>query len=640
MVLAGFYLLSTPENVPKRAEQYADLQIQLEVGEKIERINIWQDEEMYYFFLPSTAKLNSITFCNVYSQDTIWLNGEEKFSNIETDVVYELQCMFDGITLEKVPLQFVQSANIAVMFVETQSKTTDAIHASKEAEEPANVVLINEKGKVDYNSEIEYIRTRGNSTFLNFEKKAYQLKLNERASFLGMPKGKKWILLANAIDDSFIRNALVYEFAQEYTAVPSIEGTFVDLYMNGTYCGNYYLCEKVEVDKYRVQITDLDSKNETENGKQVVEAAETIEVEDGKYRACQGLNNPDDITGGYLLESITEEEYASVTSGFRTNGGYYFKITSPQNATIEQAKYICSLFDEFETAIETKDGIHPKTGKHYTDYIDLDSWIEKYLIDEVFHDPDSQVASLFFYKDADSIDTHIFAGPVWDYDRAIGSYGANSYELDDPMKIGIYGIYVPKIIKKYPEAKELLQDKLKHIFIPYIEEQLNADVSKYEALLTASIHCDNIRWPQNYDYYAAFESSMDYIKSFMQQKKNALEELWLKEEVYHTVSFLDYDGNLIQTYRVKHGEYLSQQIATPRCYVAVFTGWTNVFTGKAYDARLPILENSIYQSEWLSLDLLMQNGLNMAEMDVLQVDVDAMEDLLRFIKEKQKEQAE
>lgn len=126
----------------------------------------------------------------------------------------------------------------------------------------------------------------------------------------------------------------------------------------------------------------------------------------------------------------------------------------------------------------------------------------------------------------------------------------------------------------------------------------------------------------------------------MQQKKNALEELWLKEEVYHTVSFLDYDGNLIQTYRVKHGEYLSQQITTPRCYVAVFTGWTNVLTGKAYDARLPILENSIYQSEWLSLELLMQNGLNMAEMDVLQVDVEAMEDLLRFIKEKQKEQAE
>lgn len=639
MVLAGFSLLLDQEPVPDPAEQYSDLQIQLEVGEKIERISIWQDTEaeMYYFFLPSAAKLESIRFCNISKEDSLILDGQEVYSDIVLEHFYEMQLVLQGVYLEPVKMQFIQSGNLAAMFIETESHTTDQIHNSKEAEEAATVVLVDEQGKVDYYSEIEYIRTRGNSTFANFDKKAYQLKCNKRASLLGMAKAKKWILLANAIDDSFVRNALVYQFAQEHTTIPSIEGKFLDLYINGSYCGNYYLCEKAEVDKNRLDITDLDAANEKVNTKEVVESAETVEIENGKYRACPELENPDDITGGYLVESITEEEYASVLSGFRTNGGYYFKITSPQKATLEQVKYICGLFDAFEAAIETEDGINPESGKHYTEYIDLESWIEKYLIDEVFHDPDAQVASLFFYKDADSADTHIFAGPVWDYDRAIGSYGENNYELDDPTKIGIYGIYVPQILKKDVNAKELLKEKLQKIFIPYIENELNQDVTEYQVLLEASCFCDKKRWPQNYGYYSDLDSSMEYIKYFMHQKKRVLENTWLQEEQYHSITFLDYDGNAIKTYRVKHGEYLKEEIIMPRCYVALFSGWKNVATGKSYDTRIPILEDAVYQSEWLELSVLMENGLNVSDIDLSKIDIEALEDFIRFIKDQQKE---
>lgn len=639
MVLAGFSLLLDPERIPEPAEQYADLQIQLEVGEKVERISIWQDteENIYYFFLPSTAKLESIRFCNISKEDVLLLDGQENPTDIALQYGYEMQLAIQGEYLEPVKLEFIQSANLSAMFIETESHTTDQIHSSKEVEEAATVVLIDEQGKVDYYSEIEYIRTRGNSTFVNFDKKAYQLKFKKRASLLGMEKAKKWILLANAIDDSFVRNALVYDFAQEYISVPSIEGKFLDLYVNGDYCGNYYLCEKAEVDKNRLNITDLDLANEKINTKELVEAAETAVVEDGKYRACLDLQNPDDITGGYLVESITEEEYASVLSGFQTNAGHYFKITSPQKATLEQAKYICGLFDAFEAAIDAEDGIDPESGKHYTEYIDLESWIEKYLIDEVFHDPDSQVASLFFYKDADSVDTHIFAGPVWDYDRAIGSYGASAYELDDPTKIGIYGIYVPQILAKDTVAKELLKEKLQTVFIPYIENVLNQDVTEYQKLLEASCLCDKVRWKENYGYYSDLDSSMEYIKYFMHQKKTVLENVWLQEEQYHSITFLDYDGNAIKTYRVKHGGYLTENIITPRCYVALFSGWRNTATGKSYDARIPILEDAVYQSEWLELSVLMENGLNVSDIDLSKVDIEGLEDFIRFIKDQQKE---
>lgn len=647
MVLAGFYLLTDTDKNLEYAKQYSDLQVQVDLGEKTESIRIWQDaEEMYYFFLPSTADLTSIVFLNVSNDDTLLLNDsnvndkelfrEEAFQEILLEHTYDMQFILEGKELEPAKVQFVQSANLTTMFIDTESGGVDAIHSSKGVEEKADVVLINELGEIDYDRSIQYIRTRGNSTFYDFEKKAYQLKLYNDAALLGMAKSEKWILLANAIDDSLVRNALVYEFAEEYTCVPSIEGHFVDLYMNGNYLGNYYLCEKVEVDEQRLNITDLEAYNVGKNGAVKVNGAVTVQTIDGKMRACVGIVNPEDITGGYLVESILQSEYETVTSGFRTDGGHYFKIVSPKHASMEQVEYICTLFDEFEVAIATEDGINPDTGKHYSEYIDLESWIEKYLIDEVFHNPDSAIASLFFYKDSDSVDSHIFAGPVWDYDRALGSYGANKYELNDPLNIGNYGIYIPEIIQKYSDAKEVLTDKFQSIFVPYIENDLNKRVYELEQLLEASYKCNSIRWPQKHGYYSELKSNIEYIKGFMQEKKNTLQEIWLEDTLYHNVTFLDYEGNLFESYRVKHGECLDVYVPNPSCYAALFAGWTEKETGKSFDSRIAVMEDVIYESVWLDLKLFLLNGLQLADMDLSKVNVDELEALVEIIKEEKK----
>ncbi len=646
MVLAGFYLLTDADNDMEYAKQYGDLQVQVDLGEKTETIRIWQDTKgMYYFFLPSTSDLSSVRVWNVSNADTLIFNGS-KVNNKELfkaevsqeqllDYTYEMQIILGGVELEPVKVQFVQSANLATMFIDTESGDVGAIHSSKEVEEKADVVVINELGEIDYDRSIQYIRTRGNSTFSDFEKKAYQLKLYNDAALLNMPKSEKWILLANAIDDSLIRNELVYEFANQYTGVPSVEGRFVDVYINGNYQGNYYLCEKVEVDENRLNINDLETYNVGKNGAVKVDGAVTIQTEDGKMRACAQIVNPEDITGGYLVESILGSEYETVTSGFRTEGGHYFKIVSPKHASMEQVEYICMLFDEFEAAIATEDGINPDTGKHYTDYIDLESWIGKYLIDEVFHNPDAVVASLFFYKDSDSVDSHIFAGPVWDYDRALGSYGVDKYELNDPLNIGNYGIYMPQIIQKYSDAKEMLKNKFQSIFVPYIENDLNKRVYELERLLEASYKCNSIRWPQKHGYYTELESNMEYIQSFMQEKKNTLQEIWLEDTMYHTVTFLDYNNNVHKSYRVEHGAYITESVPSPSSLEAIFYRWTNEDTGKSFDSRIMILEDTVYKSEWLDWNLLLLNGLAIAELDVSKVNAEEIERLAEIIREKQ-----
>ena len=649
MVLAGLYLITDSVEVPESAKQYTDLQIRVDLGVKTEDIRIWQDAVgMYYFFLPSTGDLSSIAFVNIADEDELTINdasskkgylfeafGEEP---LLLEHVYDMQLTLEGgQALEPAQVQFVKSANLATMFIDTESGGLDAIHSSKEIEEKASVILVDAEGEINYNNDIQYIRTRGNSTFHYYDKKAYQLKLYNNASLLDMTKSEKWILLANAVDDSLIRNALIYDFADEYTNIPSIEGRFIDLYVNGTYQGNYYLCEKIEVDDQRLNITDLEAYNIAENGAVKVNGATSFQTEDGKIRACSGIKNPKDITGGYLLERIPEAEYASVLSGFCTNDGHYFEIVSPKYATIEQAEYICNLFNEFEVAIAADDGINPHTGKHYTEYIDLDSWIEKYLIDELFHNPDAVVASLFFYKDSDHVDTHIFAGPVWDYDRAVGSYGVDAYELNDPLNLGNYGIYVPELIQKYPEVKGILVKKFQDIFEVYIENDLNKDLYEYEQLLEASHKSNSIRWPQNYGYYAGLEANVEYIKNFMQTKKNTLQEIWLEDTIYHTVTFLGYDNSSFKSYKVRHGSCLDDYVPEPICKAAFFAGWENQETGKSFDSRIPVLEDSVYASTWIELNILLLNGLDIADMDLSEVNADDIAHLAELVREQQKQ---
>ena len=294
----------------------------------------------------------------------------------------------EGQEREVIRLAILRSENIAAMFIDTDSGSVEAIHADKEAKEPASMRLVDSAGNECFTGNMDYIKTRGNSTWL-YEKKAYQIRLGREASLLNMAPARKWILLANVIDDTLMKNEIVYRYAERYSTVPSIQGQYVDLYMNGDYIGNYYLCEKVEVGQSRLNLTDLGTATEAVNSDAAYAGAAPYVSEDGKIKARQGLKNPADITGGYLVEHITPGEYEELDNGFCTDAGRYYAIISPSPATVEQAEYICGLFDEMETAMAQEDGVNPVTGKHLSECLDLDSWAAKYVMEETFHDPDA-----------------------------------------------------------------------------------------------------------------------------------------------------------------------------------------------------------------------------------------------------------
>lgn len=619
------------------ASSFSELVLKVGLKDSFCNINIWQDttDNVYYFFLPSGDDEIKLFLANLAKEDSINIDGKAYKADEEIYVEYgktyttilELQ----GNTTEE-KLVFVKSENLPSLFIDTETGTVDNIHSNKEIKEKAEIVLHDSEGRKEYSNKIEYIKTRGNSTFEYYDKKPYQIKLFKEHSLLGMAKAKKWILLANAVDDSLIRNDIIMNYARQYTEIPASNGQFIDLYINGNYMGNYYLCEKIAIDEEYLDINNLEYLNKEINGEEKYNSASAVLSEDGNVHAYIGLDNPDDITGGYIVEY--DVSTGLLPNSFRTNSGKCFNIVSPEKATMEQAQYICNLFNEYENAVQQENGVNPLTGKHYSEYMDIDSWASKYVVEESFANPDSTMLSMYFYKDYDSVDSHIYCGPMWDYDRAMGGDCINQFWIDDPYQIAGFGIYVNEMMQ-HKEVFELVQDKFEKQIKPYVNYQLSADVYNLSLKLESSYAMDKIRWPQNYGYYTERDSNYDYLIGFMENKISYLNEAWIDGNIYCKVTFLDYNGAIYKTYSVKRGEPLSIEPPTIANYVGIFNGWYSVDRGVIFDSRLPVYEDVTYSAKWIDIDLLMKNGLAIAEMDISEVDSDILYHLAELVNEQQ-----
>ena len=116
------------------------------------------------------------------------------------------------------------------------------------------------------------IRGRGNSTWNNgykdgkpgtlpgdthTRKVGYNVKLEEKTNFFGMGVSKKWVLLANYMDRSNLRNRLVADLSGRMGMIYT-ESVYVNLVLNGEYMGIYALTEKVDIDLFDGAVTDFE----------------------------------------------------------------------------------------------------------------------------------------------------------------------------------------------------------------------------------------------------------------------------------------------------------------------------------------------------------------------------------------------
>lgn len=350
-----------------------------------------------------------------------------------------------------------------------------------------------------------------------------------------------------------IRNALVFDLAYNMGLETTGFTEFVNLYLNGEYAGLYMLTEKVDPGKDRIDIYDLEGDTEDLNEKDLDEYPRGGDYNSDKWNTKKYFNipnNPENITGGYILELEKLYRYKDEPTGFVSKRGQAVIVKTPEYASKAQVEYISSYYGEFEDALYSANGYNSK-GKHYSEYIDMESLARMYVIMEFTSVFDGCSSSFFMWKDTDS---KICFGPAWDFDNCLGYGWANNAvnhveNTADPELLYIQTTFMG------PQAeyrKSLLAQAFTHNdfqalveeiwatdFADYFDE-FYANIGSFTADIESSFIMNSIRW----DHF----STADREKIIAKQKTLA-QKIYDYVDVRH--AFL---GNIYaeDTYFVKY----------------------------------------------------------------------------------------
>lgn len=251
------------------------------------------------------------------------------------------------------------------------------------------------------------MRRRGSSSF-NWPKYSMTLEAQDEEGQdkgikpLGMPRESDWILSGRyRFDKALMRNPLIYELSRQ-TGEYAVRTRFVEVFHNtgggdltftGDYFGVYSLMEKIKRDDSRVAVARLDRR-------------------DSRAPA---------VTGGYIFK---KDRADPGDSGFSVNGLGTLRWVEPKEVEVTsvQRSWLQGYMNEINGAVTRPNGINPSTRKHFTEYIDEFSWLRHHWLNTLAMNVDGFRLSGYYYKHrSDTNDGKLGAGPIWDFDRTMGS---------------------------------------------------------------------------------------------------------------------------------------------------------------------------------------------------------------------------
>ena len=277
---------------------------------------------------------------------------------------------------------------------------------------------------------IEKIKGRGNTSWTRSgEKRPYNIKLAGKAALIdGGEEAGKWCLISNNCsylmygwrisDRTGIQNSAALQLYRDIGGVSALDSESVDLYIDGIYRGTYLLTDRVETGSGRVPVSrpvndTADAKAFTVRSHRTDDPAIRAGLHKYRYTLPDGAQRQ---PGGFLLE--IDFHYDKEKTWFVTRRGVQISFKEPEYATREQVQRIGMYIQAFEDALYADSGIN-EAGRHYSDYIDMDSWAAQFLMGCFFGNMDMFDSSTFLYADiAGEAGNYgrIFCGPAWDYD--------------------------------------------------------------------------------------------------------------------------------------------------------------------------------------------------------------------------------
>lgn len=308
------------------------------------------------------------------------------------------------------------------------------------------------------------IKGRGNASW-RLPKKPYRLKLNAKASMLGMPKSKHWVLMAAYADWlAHGRDYLNFKISEKLGMPYTTRCAPCEVVLNGDYIGMYFLTEQIRIDKDRVNIKEQDDE-ETDSTK---------------------------ITGGWLLEIDNYQEESQIRFVDPKKPNQIMKVTyhNPEVLSNEQLNYLTDLINNVNESVNTDD----KTSREWEKYIDIDAIARFYILLEAIDDQEGFSGSCWFSKErGDS--TKLIWGPFWDSGSTLGNrnYYVEQQSLfyeNEPSYA--YNHWIGEIAKfpRFQVAIKKWWKKYRDEVFPTMQDEVDA----YGQLTEAALASDFLRW--------------------------------------------------------------------------------------------------------------------------------------------------
>ena len=295
------------------------------------------------------------------------------------------------------PVTEFTSSNLPIIFIDTDGKDIEGA-----VRIPAHMgIIFNGQGNRNqvsnpfnnYDGRIA-IETRGSLAEM-FPKKSYRFETHdaqgedENVSLLSMPSENDWILYAPFLDLSMIRNVLAYGISNDIGRYAS-RTRFCELVLNNEYQGVYVLMEKIKRDNDRVDVARTDENDVA----------------------------GDSLTGGYIIK-IDKTSGENVGWWVSEHGiQYQYDYPKPDRIVMQQKEYIKDFMNKFESAVQNNNFADSDSG--FPAYIDIGSFVDHFILNELFRNIDAYRISAFLHKYCDSNGGKLNAGPVWDFNLSAG----------------------------------------------------------------------------------------------------------------------------------------------------------------------------------------------------------------------------
>jgi len=352
------------------------------------------------------------------------------------------------------------------------------------------------------------IEIRG-STSQQYPKRSYAFEtrdslLNDtNVSLLGMPEENDWILYGPYPDKTLLRNSFAYYIFNRMGHYAS-RTKHVELVRNGGYRGVYELQEKIKRDDNRVDIAKLTP-------------ADTA---------------GDSLTGGYIIKIDKTTGTGDELWYSAYDSMVFFQYDYPVDTVLAQVQkdYIQNYVHAFETALLSPQFTDPDSG--YIAYIDLQSFIDFFLMQELGRTIDGYRSSCYMYKDKDSKGGKLTMGPLWDFNLSFGNcnycsaYDTTGYQYEFNSICSTYNPHVPfwwgRLLED-PMYENEVQCRWKQMRETFLQtDSVNAWIDSLLAYLDESQQRNFQKWPiigqyvdWNYFIGQTYQEEIDYFKNWI-----------------------------------------------------------------------------------------------------------------------------